>query len=185
MVRKQDNNSWCEVLAFDPGGTTGWSVMCIRPKDLVSQREITRKLLTHFASGQIVGGEHEQVDQCVELVDIWPHAAVVSESFHQRIRNTGLETDPAYSPVRINATLKWWLATEDRYLFKQSPSDAKKAWDDERLEEVKLDPEGGHANRHARDGVRHAALFLNRARAQKGLRHTAWPQFFNKDGSLI
>jgi hypothetical protein len=186
VARKQANDSWCEVLAFDPGGTTGWSVMCIKPRDLINpKKELTRRALEHYAAGQIVGGELIQVDQCVELIDIWPNAAVVSESFVQRIRNTGLETDPAYSPVRINFTLKWWLATEDRYLFKQSPSDAKKAWTDERLEAAKLDPEGGHANRHARDGVRHAALFLNRASAQKGLRHRAWPQFFNKDGSMV
>ncbi len=39
--------------------------------------------------------------------------------------------------------------------------------------------------RHARDGCRHAALFLMRARESKGLRHNAWPQFFNKEGELV
>lgn len=183
-MKAQEGNPWCEVLAFDPGGTTGWAVMCVKPKDLVSEKPLRRRLLQHYAAGQILGSEMTQVDQVVELVDVWPEAAVVAESFVQRIRNTGLETDVAYSPVRINAVLKWWLATEDRFLFKQSPNDAKNSWTDERLAEVKLDPDGGHANRHARDGVRHAALFLSRARQQKGLRHRAWPQFFNEDGSL-
>lgn len=159
--------------------------MCIRPKDLLSDKPLTRRLLRHYAAGQIEGDEMVQIDQLVELVDIWPKAAVVGESFVQRIRNTGLETDVAYSPVRINATLKWWLATEDRFLYKQAPSMAKDRWTDERLAEAKLDPEGGRANRHARDGVRHAALFLGRAREQKGLRHRAWPQFFNKEGELL
>jgi hypothetical protein len=186
MARKQENNQWCEVLAFDPGGTTGWAVMCIKPKDLLNtSKPLNRKLLAHFAHGQILGSELAQVDQSIELVDIWPKAAVVAESFVQRIRNTGLETDVAYSPVRINAIMKWWLATEDRYLFKQSPAMAKDSWTDERLEAGKLSPEGGRETRHARDGVRHAALFLSRARDGKGLRHTAWPQFFNKDGSLV
>lgn len=187
MAKKQEENMWCEVLAYDPGGTTGWAVFCIKPKDLLSEKPLSRRLLTHYAAGQIVGSEMTQVDQLVELVDIWPRAAVVGESFVQRIRNTGLETDEAYSPVRINATVKWWLATEDRYLFKQTPSMAKDKWTDDRLLRAKLDPDpdGPKAHeRHARDGCRHAALFLNRARDQKGLRHTAWPQFFNKDGSL-
>lgn len=184
MPRKQNHNDWCELLAFDPGGTTGWAVMCVKPKDMLSEKVLNNKLLQHFAHGQILGSEHAQMDQLVELVDIWPHAAVVSESFVQKIRNTGLETDEAYSPVRINAVVKWWLATEDRYLFKQSAQQAKDRWTVERLEAAKLDPEGGHKTRHARDGVRHGALFLGRAREQKGLRHRAWPQFFNADGSL-
>lgn len=187
-VSKQENNEWCEVLAFDPGGTTGWAVFCIKPKLLVSQKPLNRRLLAHYAAGQIIGSELAQVDQGIELIDIWPNAAVVSESFQQRIRNAGLETDEAYSPVRINAVWKWWLATEDRYLFKQTPAQAKDRWTDDRLVAAKLDPdpEGPKMReRHARDGCRHAALFLNRARDQKGLRHSAWPQFFNKDGSLV
>lgn len=188
MKRQANNHQWCEVLAFDPGGTTGWCIVCIKPKDLISDKPIAKRLLQHFAAGQIVGSELAQVDQCVELIDVWPKAAVVSESFVQRIRNTGLETDEAYSPVRINAILRWWCATEERYLYKQTPSMAKKKWTDERLVERHLDPDNGlltHANRHARDSVRHAALFLSRAREQKGLRHNTWPQFFNKDGSLV
>lgn len=184
-VSKQENDEWCSVLAFDPGGTTGWAVMCIKPKDLLGDKPINNRLLKHFAHGQVLGSEHAQMDNLVELVDVWPKAAVVSESFTQRIRNTGLETDVAYSPVRINAVLKWWLATEDRYLFKQSPSEAKDRWTNDRLEDVKLNPEGGNKTRHARDGVRHAALFLGRARDKGKLRHTAWPQFFNESGELV
>lgn len=186
MVKAQDSTGWVEVLAYDPGGTTGWCVACIRPRDLLNQEKpLNKKLMRHFATGQIVGSEHEQVDQLVELVDIWPKAAVVGESFIQRIRNTALETDEAYSPVRINAIMKWWLATEDRYLFKQTPAMAKEKWTDERLEARKLSPDGGHAMRHARDGVRHAMLFLARARDTKSLRHYAWPHFFGEDGELL
>lgn len=185
MNRKQENNQWCEVLAYDPGGTTGWAIACIKPRDLLSDKPFHYRLLTHYAYGQIIGDEMTQIDELVELVDIWPHAAVVGESFVQKIKNTGLETDVAYSPVRINATVKWWLATEDRYLFKQSAQQAKSKWTDDRLENVKLNTDGGHAGRHARDGARHAMLFLARARDQKGLRHRAWPQFFNEKGELI
>jgi len=160
-------------------------VCAITPRDLVSAKPLCARLFKHIVTGQIVGSEMAQVDQLVELVDMWPKAAVVGESFKQRIRNTGLETDPAYSPVRINAVLKWWLASEDRHLFKQTPADAKGTWTNEELERTKLEPGGGHANRHARDGARHGALFISRAREKPLLRHTAWPQFFNKDGSLV
>lgn len=96
----EEDMGWATVLAFDPGGTTGWCVMCANPSDLVGEKPFSHKLFQHVASGQIIGSEFAQVDQVVELVDIWPDAAVVAESFQQRIRNTGLETDPAYSPVR-------------------------------------------------------------------------------------
>lgn len=185
MSRKQENNQWCEVLAYDPGGTTGWAVACIKPKDLLSDKPFHYRLLSHYAYGQVIGDEMTQVDELVELIDIWPRAAVVGESFVQKIKNTGLETDVAYSPVRINAVIKWWLATEDRYLFKQSAQQAKSRWTDDRLEAAKLSPEGGHKERHARDGARHAMLFLGRARDQAGLRHRAWPQFFNEKGELL
>lgn len=186
MSRKvRETNQWCEVLAYDPGGTTGWCVACIKPKDLLGDKPLGHRLLTHFAHGQIIGSEDTQVDELVELVDAWPRAAVVGESFVQKIKNTGLETDVAYSPVRINAVVRWWLATEDRYLFKQSAQQAKSRWTDERLEAAKLSPDGGYAERHARDGVRHAVLFLGRAREQKGLRHRAWPQFFDESGDLL
>lgn len=185
MPKKQEDNLWCEVLAYDPGGTTGWSVMCVKPKEMLSDKPLTPRLLTHWAHGQIEGDENTQIDQLVELVDVWPHAAVVGESFVQKIRNTALETDPAYSPVRINTVVRWWLATEDRQLFKQSANQAKGRWTDERLDRAKLNPGGGHPYRHARDGVRHAALFIGRARETKSLRHRAWPQFFDEDGGLL
>ena len=185
MVKRQENNQWCEVLAYDPGGTTGWAIACIKPSDLLAEKPFNARILKHFVSGQIIGDESTQVDELVELVDIWPRAAVVGESFINKLRNTNLETDPAFSPVRINAVVKWWLATESRYLYKQSASQAKSRWTDERLEAAKLSPEGGHSTRHARDGVRHALLFLSRARQQAGLRHSAWPHFFGKDGELL
>ena len=175
---------WATVLAFDPGGTTGWCVFCVTPRDLVSEKAWHR-CVKHLASGQILGSEHAQIDQAIELIDMWPEAAVVSESFVQRIKNIGLETDPAYSPVRINATVKWWLATEDRYHFKQSPDQAKSTWTDERLVAGRMDPGGGYKNRHARDGVRHALTFMGRARQQKGLRGNAFPLFFNEKGELL
>jgi hypothetical protein len=184
MTKAMTGLGWATVLAFDPGGTTGWCVFCVTPRDLISERAWI-KCMKHCASGQILGSEHAQVDQSIELIDMWPEAAVVSESFHQRIRNTGLETDPAYSPVRINATIKWWLATEDRFHFKQSPDLAKSAWTDERLRAAKLEPGGGYANRHARDGVRHALTFLGRARQQKRLRGSAFPLFFDEKGELL
>lgn len=176
---------WCAVLAYDPGGTTGWSVLCVKPRDLLNvKKPINSRLFQHIASGQIVGSEHAQIDQLTEIIDMWPEAAVLGESFVQRIRNTNLETDPAYSPVRINAVLKWWLATEDRFLFKQSPDMGKSSWTDPMLVKSKMEPGGGYKNRHARDAMRHGLTFIERARKQKGLRHAAWPKFYNDKGEM-
>lgn len=170
-----------DVLALDPGGTTGWCVMSIKPRELLSNSKDLHKAVTHFACGQIHGSEDEQIDQVVELADMWPEAAVISESFHQRISSPDLETNVAYSPVRINAVLRWWLATEDRFLYKQSPGMAKSTWGDERLRDSRWFQTGSP---HANDAIRHAATFYTRARQKPKLRHNAWPALFTDDGDM-
>lgn len=170
-----------DLLAYDPGGTTGWCVMSMKPRDLLGVREL-HKAACHFAAGQIVGSEDEQIDQLVELVDHWPEAAVVGEAFWQRIVNPNLETHEAYSPVRINAVMRWWLATEDRFLFKQNPDLAKRTYTDVRLRECKWWLAG---EEHARDATRHAGTFFTRCRKKPKLRHTAWPVLFDEKGEML
>lgn len=162
--------------------------MSVRPRDLVVERgkfapEIPR-IVRHFAAGEIGGLEVEQNDQLAELLDQWSDAAAVGEDFKLR---KFLVDDEVFSPIRINACMEWHLHQYGRPLFKQSSSLAKNTWTDDRLKMAKSNgmPWWVVGRDHARDGVRHAATFIKRAREQADLRGRAWPHLFNLKGELI
>ena len=174
---------WATVVAYDPGGTTGWCVMSIRPVDLLTQDAEFARQIKHFAAGQIGGAENEQIDQLAEMADMWSDAAVCGESFVPRKFN---QTTEFYAPMRVNAVMGWVLHGNGRMLFTQSPEMAKSRWTDERLKANKSCGRPWYivGQEHARDGVRHAALFIKRAKAQPTLRFQAWPHLFKRDGEL-
>jgi hypothetical protein len=174
---------WASVVAYDPGGATGWTVMAVNPKDmLVNTREL-HKVVRHFAHGEIGGGEMERTDQLTELCDSWEDAAVVGESFTLAKFS---QDDELFSPMRINARVEWFLHGYGRNLFTQTAAMAKSRWTDERLKMCKSlgKPWYIPGPDHQRDAVRHAALFLGRCRDQAALRAKAWPHLFKKDGTL-
>ena len=156
--------------------------MCIEPRALISTKSIPQAL-QHFAAGQISGPLGEQCNQLSELIDMWADSAVCGESF--RLRKF-LTDDEVFSPIKINACMEWHLYDSARPLFQQTASQAKTKWTDERLKRAKT---GGQpwwvvGQDHARDGVRHGGLFLERARQQPDLRGRAWPHLFNLKGEL-
>lgn len=177
-----ESTGWATTIAYDPGGTTGWSVMCIQPKALLGDRPIPQ-VLQHFAAGQITGDEPEQCDQLAELIDMWADSAVVGERFTTRKFN---QSEEFLAPVRINACINWHLYGSGRALFLQTPEQAKSRWNDDRLRraQTKGMPWWVVGMDHARDGIRHAALFLDRARQQPQLRGRAWPHLFDLKGEL-
>lgn len=177
-----ESTGWAVVVAYDPGGTTGWTVMCIRPKELLGTKSIP-SALQHFAAGQIGGAEPEQCDQLAELIDMWVDSAVCGEQFTMRKFN---QSEAFLSPVRINACINWHLHASGRALFKQTPEMAKSRWNDDRLKRAKSlgQPWWVVGQDHARDGIRHGGLFLERARQQPDLRGRAWPHLFNLKGEL-
>lgn len=178
------DTGWASVVAYDPGGTTGWCVMAIAPRDLLAVDKPLHKVVKHFAAGQIGGVEEEQEDQLVEIIDMWSDAAIVGEQFIPRKFN---QSTAFLSPVRINAVMKWALHGYGRPLFTQSPEAAKSRWTDDRLKASRSHGQLWYipGQPHATDGIRHAALFLTRARDQVQLRGRAWPHLFNLKGELV
>lgn len=178
-----ETTGWATVVAYDPGGTTGWAVMCVEPKTLLKNQPATSTIIKHYASGEITGEEPEQCDQIAELIDAWADSAVVGEQFTIR---KFLQNREFMAPERINACIRWHLHGYGRPLFTQTPEMAKSKWDDGRLKRTKTNgsPWWVVGKDHARDGTRHAGLFIDRARAQPDLRGRAWPHIFNLKGEL-
>jgi hypothetical protein len=190
MARWVDaDNGWVTVVAIDPGGTTGWSVMCVEADALCDPDVSILKSIAHRASGQVdLGNEDAHAGELVELLAAWPLAAVVIEDFQLRTFKMSREL---LSPVRITAKVEYALfhglqdcVPEGRRVFKQNPSLAKSTATDDRLKQWRLYiREGGME--HARDADRHAITFLRRAKDKPKIRHAAWPHLFDEDGSML
>lgn len=174
--RDEDISPWISVVAIDPGGTTGWAVLMVHPEALTDPDTSILGNIEHFASGQVGGDERHQVKELLELLDVWPEAAVCIEDFVLRkmLRDRAL-----LSPVRITAVLDYAMWRAGRRTFKQAPSEAKGIATDDRLRSWGLYiREGGEE--HARDATRHAITFLRRAKEKPRLRHLAWPNHYGE-----
>jgi hypothetical protein len=176
------------VIAIDPGGTTGWSFLCVEPYALSDPEEkVLGNITTHLhgeLSSNVQGnsniGEAVCVDDLWEFIDAWPQAAIVIEDFV--IRNND-RSRQFLSPVRITAQLEWLCWKYQRKHFRQTPADAKTTVSDDRLKAWRLyESEGGLG--HARDADRHAILFLRRAKQDEHLRAMAWPHLYDPETGL-
>lgn len=143
------------VLSFDPGGTTGWSVIGVHPDAMCADPEI-RPIdaeygnVLFWTAGQFTGPQDAQIDECVSLIESWTSARLVTEGFKLRQLNAEL------SPVEINAVLRW--AVRPRYFVVQNPALAMSIGDD-RLKALGFWLPG---KEHARDAIRHGITFINR-----------------------
>lgn len=174
------------VLALDPGGTTGWSVMSFHAVALFDPEVPVLENIEFWQHGQIdcgtlkgnrgtsgVGdiedgvsthGEAAGVNEIISLIRAWPGAAVVIEDFI--IRQTNQSRD-FLSPVRITAAINQYMYNQKRHMYYQQPALAKTAATDDRLKLWKLYDRSGGLN-HARDADRHAITFANRVKQNAG-----------------
>jgi hypothetical protein len=187
------------VIAIDPGGTTGWSLISVHPGSLVEQDAgVLDNIFMHqhgqvdcgthrgnlgtsFHTGISTDGEFSGVYDLAKFIHTWPCAAVVVEDFtlNQFRRDRDL-----LSPVRITAALGYCLWRSGRDYHVQSPGDAKRICSDERLKEWRMyDPVGSLV--HARDADRHALLFLRKCKARKDFRAMAFPHLYGERGAYI
>jgi hypothetical protein len=160
------------VIAFDPGGTTGWAVITVHPDALEDPDVPILENILHWDQGQIVGDEHSQVDHIIEMLDLWDGAAVLFEDFELRTMAAEL------SPVRITNTVSWALTRlfdPPRNIFLQMPAMAMTTATDARLRRWKLYRPG---QEHARDATRHAIVFLRRAKQAARMRAAAFPHAY-------
>lgn len=185
------------VIAIDPGGTSGWSMISVHPGCLTEPNaKVLDNIWTH-QHGQVdcgthrgnlgtslhpgisTDGEYSGVYDLAKFIHGWPMAAVVIEDF--TLRQFRQDRD-LLSPVRVTAALGYCLWRAGRDYHTQSPADAKGVCSDVRLKEWRMyDPTGGLV--HARDADRHAILFLRKAKAKKEFRAVAWPHLYGERGA--
>jgi hypothetical protein len=154
------------TIAFDPGGTTGWSVVSVY---LEAMRDKSYKILdnvVHRAMGQMTGPLTRQVSEMLDLVAEWESAKIVMESFILR----KLTMDPnMLDPVRVIAAFEFGLVERrrkrdaQRSIIFQQPSLAMGTMTDDRLKAIGW-LEGTVGMPHARDAERHALTWLRRAK---------------------
>lgn len=161
------------VIAFDPGGTTGWAQMCFWD-ECFEPGEKMLAWLHSWSCGQFTGNEDDQVDQMIELVEGWPsHTDIVVEDFILRAYRRGREL---LSPVRVTAAFKHelrWMGRPKRGRGReggkenprepilQQPSLAMTCITDERLKQMGMYPATAGLP-HARDAVRHCLTWARR-----------------------
>lgn len=196
--RASDLPETATIIALDPGGTTGWSMMNFHPEALVPEAKVgflenmeewkhgeidcgsTRgNLGTSRRPGVSTSGENSGAHEIGRFLRAWPGAAVVIEDFDLRIFNRDRDL---LSPIRITDKVTYELWFQGREPFFQAPSRKPEA-SDERLKHWGLyQREGGQG--HARDADRHAIIFARRCavpgRQGRELREAAWPHLYGK-----
>lgn len=153
------------ALGIDPGGTTGWAAVSVTEIAMLNRRDLIPGL--EYECGQVSGDYNGQAKELLSIIDEF-NCPVVMEDFQLRKKHVEL------SPVEIAARIEFALHMTDeleRY-YKQTPGDAKKTCNDARLKQWGLWLP--HKERHARDGIRHALLFLRRCQANRVLLEGAY-----------
>jgi hypothetical protein len=188
------------VIAIDPGGTTGWSLISVHPESLTAPNaEFLDNIFDHqhgevdcgtrrgnlgdsLHAGISTHGEFSGAYDLAEFIQAWPSAAVVIEDF--TLRKFRQDRD-LLSPVRITAAIGMVLwQTDGRDYHTQEPNDAMNVCSDARLREWGMyDPTGSLG--HARDADRHALLFLIRAKQKARFRAMAWPHLYGERGAYV
>lgn len=195
------------VIAFDPGGTTGYCVMGTYPDALENSGDLPlEQCLDHIDYGEIdcgsrhgqtgVGmerghdglnmpGEVDGIIRMINLAEEYPYSAIVFEDFILDMRKANSGRD-LLTPVRIISgfvTLMSYSFGSDslKRIFIQNRSLAKTTCTDVRLKHWGL--YDGHSGPHARDAIRHAFYFLRSSRGNGNdfcvKRHSAWPYLFD------
>jgi hypothetical protein len=174
-VPKQDEIPQLPLIAFDPGGTTGWSLIVL-PVEAFELKDIS-KILQHARFWR-----HGQVD-CFDvnngafvlrknLIDQWPTAALVFEKF--QLYSGSRKVD--LTPVELNAILGHHLWIKRRAMHFQQPSMAKRM-NDARMKDLKVYVREGGLE-HARDADRHVVMMIRRCMENKGWKERLWPHVF-------
>jgi hypothetical protein len=194
------------VVAFDPGGTTGYAALGVKPDDLrwpgntPLQDQIVLKEYgqidcgsrygenARFSHAVNMGGENDGVKNMLELVlNRWPKSAIVIEDFILDFKKAD-KTRDLLSPVRLTAAFSYGLWRADPVVIGAglerisilNRSNVKTTCTDERLKGWGLYDRNSGA--HARDAMRYAFYFLRQRRGdgreEKERRYFAWPHLF-------
>jgi hypothetical protein len=109
----QDNDSVASAaselwtaIAYDPGGTTGWALLCLHPEALNPGYRILDNVV-FWTCGQFVGSDVKQGRDMALLAAAWPTAHLVVEDF---ILRTFRMDRVLLAPVRVTASFEASLA---------------------------------------------------------------------------
>jgi len=153
------------VVTWDPGETTGWAIHRVSAKVLLEEGQVGSVSHMKWASGQFnEGSTSGNVDRLLDLArtayqeiaidgDLF---AMVGESFHLRLMSAEASL---LEPVRFNAVISDRLRGKGTFVDWQTPSDAMRTINDQRLRLWGLYRPGMV---HARDAQRHGLLFFRR-----------------------
>lgn len=174
------------VVAFDPGGKSGWFA-CRAQLDALISRGLRSVMLEHpdpdvftWNAGLITGPEPWQAELMMALVrGTWMHGegvfdqgpdsdlfVVIQERFQLRMLG---DDDTLLSPVRLSAAFRQLAWRAPFPLLTSGTSDAMQIFTDVRLQAFNLwSGVRGPDGEHQRDATRHGALFLRKCATEKG-----------------
>jgi hypothetical protein len=168
-------SNYLNLLAIDPGGTTGWAHFII-PRASMFGSDPSE--VTDWSTGEFTGDENEQAMSIARLtreiqsMDYKLGVAVVCEDFDF---GSPLRNREVYSPVRIAAKIDLLCAMgkmDDARFVLQSRSIAMSTATNERLKAWGYwEPD---AAEHKRDATRHAITVLRRAKQKQSIRNKLW-----------
>lgn len=143
-----------ELLAFDPGGTTGYAVVDLETREVVE-------------TGQFADWRATVPD----LIAVQPYDAIAYESF---ILRRGAYTSDQIDPVYVIGAIESWARCEGIPTYRYPPSTTKQV-SDEVLERLGWLITPKTPNRHANDALRVAACYLRERSDMKFIKR-AWPK---------
>jgi len=143
------------ILAFDPGGTTGWAFIGYEPD--------TEPVV--FESGQIPDGHKGFIDWWNRKVQYLPETQIVCESFTLREGVRGVNLEPCYVIGALEAL------HGDSIVY-QSPM-YKSFCDNDALKALGFYIPG---QQHARDAFRHAVAYLRTQEKHIPTLRKGWPE---------
>ena len=169
---------WPRVLWVDPGGVSGVAVVWFDPKALLLEGQKTAKVILAYSELSLHGPENGlngQINcflQMRKVLDQEIGLATGCESFIPLKLNQDRDF---LAPVRIRAGLELEMSKTKPLgaerigngipLWTQSPSDAKSAFNNQRLSQLQMHTPGPD---HMDDAKRHCLLHIRRLKAKPG-----------------
>lgn len=170
------NNKCYSILAFDPGGTTGWSMLAF-PKVIggidaldTSVETVLESKVCWFHGHIDCNPIDEGAKEIRELCDQWSRAVIIFEDFW--IKQIAVDL----APVELIAIARHHLWMKGRILHKQQAAMAKRL-DNARLKHLGVYTSIGGLD-HARDADRHVLMTVRRCMEKpngKKFRKKLWP----------